>query len=401
MVTEVITETDRLRRDLAAANARADALNESGGMLLQRAETAEREEAAAVAERDQLKARIAEMTHSGAGPCAAWRALQAANARADAATADSWNQGTRADEAEAERDQLKARVSELEAELEDTESEGGEIIDTLKARVEELKADSLMRKTTETELMLAERAQRHRADAAERALGNAVVFNEQSTAREIAANARIAELANVVAEKEVFQHERDGYYDDWQTAEARIAELEAGAVTAGNVTASYLERTLLAEARLADATDRLIEQVASGDSWRNGMAKAESRCHELSVRLADATALLKRYRRVFSGNTTELSSDVDAFLSGQPAVPAAAVHVYRCCNECFTAGFAACELGEPLSPKRKQEKRTEAEQAVLDAMGKVTEAALRDQLESGSGSLPHACKAELARRGLK
>lgn len=46
--------------------------------------------------------------------------------------------------------------------------------------------------------------------------------------------------------------------------------------------------------------------------------------------------------------------------------------------------------------------RTEAEQAVLDAMGDVPEQALRRHVaEATTCDLPEPCRAELARRGLK
>lgn len=145
-----------------------------------------------------------------------------------------------------------------------------------------------------------------------------------------AANDRIAELeadrAALVDQIALAQKQRDAANARADAAERKLEEKHCSWVPESEAAALRAE---LREARnsleIADAeverlTARLSEQVESGDAWRTGQGTAERWCHELSVSLAEARALLARARDC-QDDSEPFAMEIDAWLAADPETP--------------------------------------------------------------------------------
>jgi hypothetical protein len=177
---------------------------------------------------------------------------------------------------------------------------------------------------------------------------------------------------------------------------------------------SLLEK-MTKELHLACSIEHLpvLEQMEG--LWKN----AEVQGRAFQSRLAAATALLKACRSELETDPNaeeyyaDLIAELKAFLANKPAAydpitcPVTPGDFNGPHGQPAANRTEACEWG-PHCPACREERgdnaRTEAEQAVLDAMGAVPEDTLRRSLANTLHTDEHSrapARAELARRGLK
>jgi hypothetical protein len=135
---------------------------------------------------------------------------------------------------------------------------------------------------------------------------------------------------------------------------------------------------------------------AESEEYRRLWRLFEPKAEHFEASLAAANALLE----MCDGETD--STDVQTALTDYFAAQPATALTDGSCDICARVPVRPMQLCGTCRDVIGAEKRTEAEQRVLDAMGAASERDLRQMLANGRATAAgEAAKAELARRGLK